>query len=161
MKVKTLKLTNFRNHLSKEISFSDEINLILGPNGAGKTNILEAIYLISTTKSPRAKYDKDLINYDQSFCTVGLDGENNHLELQIIKSEKFDNASSKKAKVNKTQKALGYFAGIFNSVLFTPEDILIITGSPTLRRKYMDMVLVQTSENYKSILMQYVRAVKQ
>ena len=68
-----------------------------------------------------------------------------------------NNVSSKKAKVNKTPKSLSYFAGIFNSVLFTPQDVEIITGTPSLRRKYLDMALIQTSENYKKNLNLYTK----
>jgi len=161
MKINKLILKNFRNHLDKTIEFSDDINLILGANGAGKTNILEAIHLISTTKSTKAKFDRDIINYEQPFCTITLINPNDTLELQIIKGDTEDNTSSKKAKINKTPKSLSYFAGMFNSVLFTPQDVEMITGTPSLRRKYLDMVLIQTSKDYKKNLNLYIKAVRQ
>lgn len=165
MQIKKLKLTNFRNHVKNELDLDENLVLITGPNGIGKTNILEAIHLLSVGKSSRTRYDRDLIKYDQTFCTlVGttlVDGENTELELQIIKSSNFENASSKKVKVNKVPKAQKYFCGIFNSVLFTPEDIQLITGSPTERRKYLDMLLSQTDFEYKAALDLFLKAVKQ
>jgi len=161
MQINKLTLKNFRNHLDKNLTFTDNINLILGPNGVGKTNVLEAIHLVSTTKSIKAQYDKDLINYDKSFCTIVLENPKDTLELQIIKGEQSENTSRKTAKVNKTPKALSYFVGMFNSVLFTPQDIDLVTGSPSIRRKYLDMVLIQTSEGYKKTLSLYNKAVRQ
>jgi len=161
MQIQKLTLKNFRNHTNKEAVFKENINLILGPNGAGKTNILEAIHLISTTKSIKAKFDRDLINYNQNFCTISLENPTDLLELQIVKGDQNDNISKKTAKVNKTPKSLSYFAGMFNSVLFTPQDIELLTGTPSIRRKYLDMVLIQTSEGYKKTLSLYIKAVRQ
>jgi len=161
MQVSKIILKNFRNHKDISLDFDPGTNLIIGTNGIGKTNILEAIHLISTTKSIRAKYDRDIIKHEQSFCTINLITPSDQYELQIIKGDTLDNTSSKKAKVNKTPKTLSYFAGLFNSVLFSPQDVEILTGTPSLRRKYLDMVLMQTSEGYKKTLGLYTKAVRQ
>lgn len=165
MKINNLNLHNFRNHKKSIFEFGDDITLIEGPNGSGKTNILEAVYVLSTGKSPRAKYDRDLIEYDAPFTTVkaNVEVENEvlDLEMQIIKSETFSNASSKRAKINKVPKSISFFCGKFNSVLFTPEDIQLITGSPSERRRYMDSVLIQTDKKYKKVHALYTKALKQ
>ena len=161
MQIQKLVLKNFRNYLDKSVEFGNDTNLILGPNGAGKTNILEAIHLMSTTRSARVKYDRDLINYAQDFCTISLTSESNILDLQIIKGDSETNTSVKKAMVNKTPKSLSYFVGIFNSVLFAPENIELVTGTPSVKRRYLDMVLMQTSEGYKKTLNLYSKAVRQ
>lgn len=165
MKIENINIRNFRNHEDLTLTFDKDVTFIVGPNGSGKTNILEAIHLLSTTKSPRAKHDRDVINYNQNFCTLNgrfnIGEETTELNLQIIKSDKFENASSKKAKVNKVAKSLSRFCGIFNTVLFTPEDIEIITGSPSGRRKYIDFVLFQTSSEYKRDANQYMKILKQ
>jgi len=164
MRIKNIKLTNFRNYTKAEFDFDSRLTLIKGPNGVGKTNILEAIYLTATVKSPRTHYDRDVINYDKEFCTILaetlMQEEKYSLELQIIKSDKFENASSKRAKVNKTPKTIHYFAGIFNAVLFMPEDILLVTESPSRRRRYIDMVLSQTDDAYKRTHTLYLKALK-
>lgn len=165
MKISELRLTNFRNHKKLRLDLDYDIVLLTGPNGAGKTNILEAIYALSTGKSVKAKYDRDMINYTAQFSTAGADIENSSgkylLEMQVIKEDDFSNISSKKTKVNKVPKSLASFSGIFNSVMFSPEDLNIITGSPSERRKYMDAILVQTDKNYKRNVAAYLKAVRQ
>ena len=165
MKITDIKLTNFRSHKKASFTFDSNITLIEGPNGIGKTNILEAIYVLSTGKSPRAKYDKDLIEYNSGFATLAAHAETKDdslmLDMQIIKSEAFENASTKKVKVNKVPKTIAYFCGVFNSVLFTPEDIQLITGSPSERRRYLDSVLVQTDPKYKKAHSAYTKSLRQ
>jgi DNA replication and repair protein RecF len=91
--------------------------------------------------------------------TENSDDEFN-LEFQIFREDP-DHRSSKKVKVNKVSKSLGYFCGIFNSVLFMPEDIQLIKGPPSERRKYMDSLLTQVNPGYKKTLNTYTKAVKQ
>jgi DNA replication and repair protein RecF len=164
MQIKELKLTNYRNHTSLKLDLNNNLVFIVGPNGVGKTNILESIYLTSTGKSPRSKYDSDLINYDKTFATVSskttTQDDQFELELQVI-NEGLDHRSRKKVKVNKVPKTINYFCGLFNSVLFMPEDIQLITGSPSERRRYMDSVLTQVDASYKKTLNTFGKAVKQ
>lgn len=165
MEIKSLKLKNFRNHIDKTIEFEKGINLIQGNNGVGKTNILEAIHLIATGKSIRARYDKDLIEYEHQFCTITtetltIQGKEN-LELCIKKNLNYENACIKTAKVNKTPKSISYMTGIFNSVMFSPEDIQLLTDSPAIRRKYIDSVLSQVDIKYKKSLSSYVKSIRQ
>ncbi len=164
MRITNLKLLNYRNHINLKLDLNDDFISIIGPNGAGKTNLLESIYLISTGKSQRAKYDSDLVNYEKSFATVNAATKNINdeysMEFQIVR-EGDDHQSSKKVKVNKVPKTLSHFCGIFNSVLFMPEDIQLIKGPPSERRKYMDSLLTQVSPEYKKTLNTYTKAVKQ
>lgn len=165
MKICNLKLTNFRNHTNLSIDFDEKLTLIEGPNGSGKTNILEAIYILGTGKSHRAHYDRDLIQYGQSFCTIEgnikTSTDNLNLQVQIQKNEDFENASIKKVKINKVSKSVSYFTGVFNCVLFSPQDIELVTDSPSIRRKYIDTALSQISINYKRSLNSYTKALRQ
>jgi DNA replication and repair protein RecF len=165
MQINEIKLKNFRNHSNKTLEFDEKLTLIVGPNGAGKTNILEAVFVLATGKSQRARYDKDLINYDHAFCTLNgrvLNQDDSYnLELQIIKSEDGTNFSSKKAKVNKVAKSISGFTGIFNAVIFITEDISIITGSPAERRRFLDLILSQSDKEYKRSLSSFIKAVRQ
>jgi DNA replication and repair protein RecF len=164
MRIKELKLINYRNHLNLNLNLDENLVLIVGPNGIGKTNILESIYLTSTGKSPRSKYDSDLINYEKAFAIVSSKTSSSDdsfgLELQVIR-EGEENKSRKKVKVNSVPKTINYFCGLFNSVLFMPEDIQLITGPPSERRKYIDAMLTQADAGYKKTLNAYGKAVKQ
>ena len=165
MKILNLKLTNLRNHTKLSLIFDSNITLITGDNGSGKSTILEAIHILSVGKSKISKYDRDLIQYGKKFCSINADIETKddrfNMELQIIKNEDFENASIKKARINKVAKSMQYFTGIFNSVLFSPQDIQLITGSPSERRKYMDETLSQVDIEYKRSLNDYLKAVRQ
>ena len=165
MNINNLALTNYRNHSRLKLTFDDRAVLIFGPNGAGKTNILEAIHMLSTTKSFKAEYEREVINYTSEFARiearVEVAGEQEHLEMLVIKSKLFDNASSKKVTINKTIKSVHKFAGFFNSVLFSPEDIQLITGSPAHRRKYLDSILFQIDTEYKKATALYIKALRQ
>jgi DNA replication and repair protein RecF len=165
MYIKKLGLTNFRNHKNKKIMFDNALTVIQGPNGSGKTNILEAIHMLSTTKSFRAGYDRDTIHFDDDFTRIEGHTENTEdnytLEMVITQSPRFKNASSKKVKVNKVAKSLQNFSGTFTSVLFSPENMVLLTGSPGARRKHMDSVLFQIDKKYKKAVSEYERAVRQ
>lgn len=165
MQVKTLKLTNFRNQKDLKIDFDEGSTLIVGPNGCGKSNILEAIHLLSTTKSLRTRYDVELIRHGAKISRIEaiaeIDDDETKLEMAITKSAGYKNASRKIVKINKVNKSLTNFAGTLNSVLFTPTDIEILAGSPSIRRKYIDSIFFQIDKDYKRIHSQYTRAVRQ
>ncbi len=165
MHLVSLKLTNYRNHKKLNLQFDAQLNLIVGQNGAGKTNILEAINVLSTTKSFRAFYDRDLINHNEPFCTIKAavqktDGVDD-LELQVVKSAIFENSSTKRVKINGVPKTLSKFTAIFSAVLFSPESIEIVSGSPTERRKYLDSILFQVDAKYKKAASDYTKVIRQ
>ena len=90
MFINNIKLKNYRNHKKLELILDNNLILIQGNNGAGKSNILEAIQVISTGKSQRARYDRDLINYEQEYCSIQsnyqADGQEYDIEVQILKN---------------------------------------------------------------------------
>jgi DNA replication and repair protein RecF len=164
MQIKNIKLTNFRNHKSFETGLESGTTILTGPNAIGKTNIIEALHMLSTAKSFRAKYDRDVIKHGFDYTRIEGFIENQDdgtaLELYIQKNPQFENASVKKAKVNKVPKSLNNFTGVLNTVLFSPEDIDVITGSPTGRRRYMDSILYQVSSGYRRIHTEYLQAIR-
>ena len=165
MLIKNLSLQNFRNHKILGINFDDNLTFIYGENGLGKTNILESIHLLSTTKSLRSEYDKDLILHDQVFLRIKSEIENSedkyNLELTVERTNDFNNKSSKKVKINQVAKSVSNFSGILKSVIFTPADLDIIFSSPSSRRKYLDSIFYQISHNYKKSILEYTKALKQ
>ena len=164
MIIKSLKLTNFRNHKNLRLGFDPSINLLVGDNGVGKTNILESIHLLSSTRSFRAKYDSDLISHGKGFTLIEAEissqDDADRIQMQIRRTERSDKTSAKKVKINNVAKSLSSFTHRLKSVLFSPEDIDVITGSPSLRRKYLDLVLYQIDTKYKRCSTDYQKAVR-
>ncbi len=161
MKLKSLILKNFRNHKSGNFSF-DNTTIIVGRNTAGKTNILEAVYILTHGGSFRAEHDRDTINESSDFARIEAVVENNNekTKLTVIFVER-GNYLSKKFLVNGVARRHLDFAINFSSVLFTPEDIEIITDSPSMRRHYINTILSQSSKKYRHSHALYEKALRQ
>jgi DNA replication and repair protein RecF len=171
MKIQKLKLSNFRNQKSKLFTFSPEITVILGPNASGKTNILEAIDFLSTGKSFRAKIEEEMVNYNSDISRIKgrikIDSEIVDLEAILtrgsidIGSQRPEKVARKKLLVNGISKRLIDFAGKFRIVLFGPEDLELVTETPTLRRRFLDSVLSQVDREYRRALLSYEKGLRQ
>ena len=179
MYIKTLKLKNYRNYNEIEINFDPNINIIYGNNAAGKTNLLESIYMCSTSKSHRNTKEDDIINFNKDEAHIKLIfskvvATNDKLkENEIIKdfsvspkNEIIDiqlNKNSKKgvAKNGIKVEKLSEFLGFFNVIMFAPEDLNIIKDGPILRRKFLDIEISQTDKIYVSIIQNYNKILNQ
>ncbi len=160
MKLKSLKLKNYRNYDILKIELDDKINIFYGDNAQGKTNILESIYLASITKSHRGTKDRDIIQFEK---------EEAHIELKIEKKEidfcidmHLKKTSPKGIAINKIpiKKATELF-GIINTVFFSPEDLNIIKNGPSERRRFIDIELSQLDKIYLNNLTNYSRVINQ
>ena len=159
MWLKHLTLEHFRNYEHLEVDFHPHLNVFLGQNAQGKTNILEAIYFLALTRSHRTRSDKDLIHFTDSQLIVKGDLQRltTHLPLEIILNNK-----GRTTKINHLKQAkLSDYIGKMNIVLFAPEDLQLIKGSPALRRKFMDMELGQIKPIYLSDPSSYNHVLKQ
>lgn len=156
MQIIQLKLLNFRNHKKIELDFK-KTNLLLGANGSGKTSVLEAIFLLSTTKSPRTARNQELIN---------ITAKKSYLELVLIKPKKTIKTirlelDRRPENGRKTFSLDGILTepkdiiGVFKAVYFSPETLEIINGSPSERRRFIDILLSQTSHTYLTDLIEY------
>lgn len=153
MILKQLILENFRNYKKKTIDFN-KVTIFAGSNGIGKTNILEAILLLSTTRSHRAKKDSEMIFWGQDLARIHGLIDDNDLLLVLTKTGKI-------AKEKGVEKRLSEFLGTFKSVLFYPEEISAIAGSPAARRRILDMVLCQIDRKYTHDLLEYQKVIHQ
>lgn len=159
MWLKELSLTNFRNYSQATVNFSPTLNVFLGKNAQGKTNFLEAIYFLALTRSHRTRSDKDLIHFDKDFLnlTGRLQRVTGDVNLDIGLSSK-----GRLIKVNHLKQAkLSDYIGTMTVVLFAPEDLQLIKGSPSLRRKFLDIDLGQIKPLYLADLAQYHHVLKQ
>lgn len=159
MYIKKLKLVHYRNYDQLDLNFVDGINVIIGENAQGKTNLMEAIYLLAFTRSYRTSKDKELIQWDQNYAKIEgtIIKRNQQFPLEIQLS-----AKGKKAKLNHLeQRRLSDYIGALNVVMFAPEDLNLVKGSPQVRRRFIDMEIGQIQPIYIYRLGQYQKILKQ
>ena len=166
MQLTNLSLQHFRSYPKVHIDFSPSVTLLIGPNAIGKTNIIEAIFLCSTGKSFRAKKDSDIISWGDELARIKAMGINSHEEflLELVITVGMVNgqkAPSKKYLVNNVSRRQIDFIGNFKSVLFSPSDLELVTDSPSIRRDYLNTVLVQVDREYRRNLQSYERGLRQ
>ena len=158
MKIEHLKLTNFRNYDSLELDFNKNINIFIGNNGQGKTNILESIYVLSLTKSNRYGIDSDLIKFQEEVAKVeGTVRDDTLIKKQEVLITKFKKQLSINGKeIRKTRDYISNFCVIS----FTPNDLEIIKGSPSVRRNLLNIDISQLYNNYINYLNEYNSIIK-
>jgi len=157
--IEEIELTNYRNYEKLSILFEDKVNVILGENAQGKTNVMESIYVLAMAKSHRTSNDKELIRWDEEYAKIEgrVQKRNGPLSLQLVISKK-----GKKAKSNHLeQQKLSQYVGNMNVVMFAPEDLNLVKGSPQIRRRFIDMEIGQVSAVYLHDLSQYQKILHQ
>lgn len=160
LKIKSLKLKNYRNYDFLSIDFDENTNIFYGDNAQGKTNILESVYLCGTTKSHRGTKDKDIIQFGKESSHIELITEKNEIDYQIDMHLKKN--SPKGIAINKLPiKRASELLGITNFVFFSPEDLNIIKNGPGERRKFIDFELSQLNKLYLSDLSNYNKVINQ
>ena len=160
MIIESLELTNFRNIEEVSVHFSEGTNIFFGDNAQGKTNILEAMSLLSTTKSHRGAKDRDIIRFGNDEAHIrgivlknGIDYRlDMHLRAQRTKAVAINGQKIKKA---------SQLLGLLNIIFFSPEDLDIVKGGPSGRRRFLDMELCQLEGNYLYDLNHYNRIIAQ
>ncbi len=158
MIVKELEIKNFRNIENIKIYPTSQMNVICGKNAQGKTNILEAIWLFTGAKSFRGAKDNEFIcfNKENAVCTLNFEGEG------IEKSSKIEFKEKRTAFLNdKRLKSTSHLAGSFNAIVFSPNDLKIVTDGPAARRKFLDIAIGQVKPAYIDYLRDYMRAITQ
>ncbi|WP_166245793.1 DNA replication/repair protein RecF [Paenibacillus turpanensis] len=159
MFLQSLALTDYRNYERLELETGNRVNLIIGPNAQGKTNLLEAIYVMSLTKSHRTHKDRELIrwNAERASLRAQLDKKYGAVSLDLSIA-----SSGKTAKINGLeQRKLSAYIGALNVVLFAPEDLDIVKGAPNIRRRFLDMEIGQIQPTYLHHLSQYQKTLVQ
>ena len=158
MKISKLGLVNFRNYFNTSISFGNGMNVLVGDNAQGKTNVLEAIVLLALTKSHRLGIYPNIIMFNKKKCkltgVVKKDKIISKLEIEITED-------SKKLKINQTEvrKVADYISSL-NVIVFTPDDLEIIKGSPNVRRNLLNIQLSQLSRDYLRNYNEYNKLLK-
>ena len=160
MYIERLTLQSFRNYESAELEFSPLTNVIYGNNAQGKTNILEAVYLFAQGRSHRAKSDKELIRFGDSCAKLGLDfcdSSRSYRCAMQISSNGRKSVSINHVHIMKLSKLMSYL----NVVMFSPEDLNIVKGSPSARRRFIDSSVSQLYPAYLASLIDYNKTLAQ
>ena len=146
-----LELENFRSYGRRNFELAS-MTVLIGPNGVGKTNVLEAISMLSLTTSWRTETDSEVVAWGEQFCRVTGD-----MQELVIQSQPY----LKRLRHDGIAKRTFQVIGMLPSVLFQPDDIQIIYGSPNSRRHYLDRILSQTSTAYTRAILELVKILKQ
>ena len=173
-----LTIDQFRSYAHLDVDFDAGLTLIVGENGAGKSNLLEAIYVLATTRSPRSSTEGELLAWDApepavariAGSAVRADGEisvelalaaRTNAQGAILQSKSGAPLTSKRLRVNGVARRATDVMGQIGAVLFTTLDIEVITGSPGTRRRYLDFTIAQSDRRYARWFSQYDKAVTQ
>lgn len=159
MRIKSLKLLYFRNYLSMNIDVHPSLNVLVGNNANGKTNIIESIFCLALGRSYRTKSDSECIMFGETATAMSCVVNKNDKNLDIMLGISNKGKSAKIAGVKKNK--LTDFVGELNVVLFSPEDLQLVKGSPSLRREFINREFYQFSRIYHKYYLMYQHLLKQ
>lgn len=173
MRLIHLALTNFRNFSRLDIDVPGGVLLLVGDNAQGKTSLLEAVYYLATLTSFHASSDRQLINFllpttPPPFARIVADyqraGRHHHLEIRLIQESGNGNGGTRLRKeiyLDGVQVKNSQAVGQFNAVLFLPQMMNMVAGSPEERRRYLNLALAQVVPGYAAALTEFNRALTQ
>lgn len=168
-----LSLTNFRNFIHLDTDLNQGPTILVGENAQGKTSLLEAIYYLAEANSPHASNDRQLINFlaledsppvARIVAEISKSDRLQRLEIRLILEpvgEAGDRRLRKEILINGIKRRTNELAGSFNAVLFLPKNLIIVEGSPSERRKYLNSALVQSDPVYADALATYQKVISQ
>ena len=160
MLITNLNLTNYRSYTSLELQLESGVSIFIGKNGEGKTNIAESILYLTFLSSHRASGNTPLIKLGSSSAYIRAKVK--YPEREILVELEINNEKANRAKVNqnpvRSQKEI---FGIVQTIYFSPEDLDIVRGDPSERRRFIDQLLTLRSPRIAGVIADYERAVKQ
>ncbi|MEZ4523729.1 MAG: DNA replication/repair protein RecF [Thermomicrobiales bacterium] len=168
--LRRLKLDEFRVYRQLELTIGPTGLRIVGPNGTGKTSVIEALLLLSTTRSRRGVLDADLINHESGIDLASrpytrvegeIDSGSTTVELDIFIERTDGNSTRKLIRVGDAPRKAADVVGLFPTVSFSPEDLDLVIGSPSVRRRFLDVLLSQVDREYMRHLSRYGRMISQ
>ena len=159
MRVTHLSLTDFRNYAQAEVPFGAGPNLIVGRNGQGKTNLVEALGFLSTLSSHRVSQTGAMVRSGQDAAIIRARLEYNGRDL--LAEVQINRSGLNRAQINRSVIKTRDLPRYFSSVLFAPEDLALVRGDPSGRRRFLDQLLILRSPRMSGVLTDYDRVLKQ
>ncbi|MCO6450083.1 MAG: DNA replication/repair protein RecF [Caldilineales bacterium] len=169
MHLQRLSLTNYRNYARLELNLPPGLSIVQGENAQGKSNLLEAITVLATSRSPRSGSDTELVNWlaqesDLPFARLSAElkkGERlERVDITLLPA-KGNGGFRKQVRINGAPRRALDLVGLMPVVLFRPEDVDLVSGSPSVRRRYLDIALCQMDPPYCRALNEYNKTVEQ
>ena len=169
MELTSLSLTNFRSYRALELTLDRGLTVLAGDNAQGKSNLLEAVYLLAIGKSHRAATERELVSWEAAeaggytIVAAAVRRADDHVELRLGLdcAGGRTNAVVKRIRVNGVPKRASDLVGVLGAVLFSANDIDLAYGPPQGRRRYLDVLLSQTSRRYVHGLQRYLKVLGQ
>lgn len=162
MIIKSLKLHDFRNYEDLTIKPHPGVNIFFGQNGSGKTNLLEAVHYCALGRSHRTSLDREVVRKGTTMGACGVQVRKSSTKVDVaVKLTPGENRKKQVFLDRKRAERLGDMMGKLQCVIFSPEDLQLIKEGPSIRRRFMDMLLSQLSTNYFLALQQYNKALEQ
>lgn len=172
MRVRRIELTEFRSYRRLDLAIPASGLILSGDNATGKSSLLEAIRMLSTLRSPRTAHDRDVINWESGVDlgvapyarVVGnIVSKSDELAVELGLQRQDDPGAMlrKQIKINQQPKRLIDAVGTLQTVLFTPEDLDLVVGSPQGRRRFMDLLIGQIDRPYVRALSSFAKVVEQ
>ena len=156
-----LSLSGFRNYQELQFTAEPGVNLIVGDNAQGKTNLLEAIVYLGSGKSFRTQKSAELVRFDATFADLNARVYSEGRE-QTLRAVVFPDRRARQLWRNGVKKkSAGDLAGVMNTVLFCPEDLMVLKSGASARRRLGDQALCQLRPNYDAALTEYHRILEQ
>ncbi len=159
MIVEHLSLVDFRNYATAELALHRGPNVLVGRNGQGKTNLAEAVVFLATLGSHRVSADAPMVRDGQEFAIIRA--RLSHGERKVLAEVQLNRQGSNKARINGSPSKTNELPRYAHVVLFAPEDLQIVRGDPSARRRFVDQLLIQRTPRLAAVLGDYDRVLKQ
>lgn len=159
MNINSISLYNYRNYPQLKLNLSTNVNIFTGLNAQGKTNIIEAVHFASIGISHRTRNENELIYWDKKNATIEI----KFSRMDILSNLKFylQKNMHKKIEFNGEMIKQKNLPGLLTMILFSPEDLMLIKGSPVMRRRFLDIELSQIDLRYYAELVKYNKILSQ
>lgn len=162
MQIESIRLRDFRNYEELTLAPHPGVNLFFGQNGSGKTNLLEAIHYCALGRSHRTNLDREVVRKGKEAASIGVQIRKSGVRSDVAVRLTPNEGRKKTVFIDQKRAAkLSDLMGKVQCVIFSPEDLMLVKEGPSIRRRFLDMMLSQLSTSYFIALQQYQKALDQ